>query len=314
KALTGKWWPTRETVMNINEQLLGRAVDQSIRPVLVEGGALEDVKREGYHHKKVIPGASPHLTPDALRSDVRTHVAAALKASNNLLSRFERTWALAFIEKCRPAEALEQIQVLLHGQGNLQERIERFQKWGGKRKIAGSDKYTGFTPTVISYLLAMSAPTQHAFCKPDVYHEAATALLGTGEAKEDPVERILHATSFYGAALRLLRERYGLPFTDLMHTHIAFYVMRESYDGHPDWRMLMAADHQNAVSDGLRKFPLNTVLYGPPGTGKTYETLRMAVEMCDGTAPADRPTLHRRFRKLQDDDRIGFVTFHQSYG
>jgi len=62
------------------------------------------------------------------------------------------------------------------------------------------------------------------------------------------------------------------------------------------------------------KVAKNLILYGPPGTGKTYISIQKAVEICDGAAPDDRKALVERFAKLQDDGRIAFVTFHQSYG
>lgn len=63
----------------------------------------------------------------------------------------------------------------------------------------------------------------------------------------------------------------------------------------------------------------NLILYGPPGTGKTYQTVWEAVRLCLGQESADalrgpnnRPKLMEQFKRLIDDGRIEFVTFHQS--
>lgn len=61
----------------------------------------------------------------------------------------------------------------------------------------------------------------------------------------------------------------------------------------------------------------NLILYGPPGTGKTYETAWQAVRLCLGDDAAeplcdDRKALMAAYRRLQDEGRIAFVTFHQS--
>lgn len=63
--------------------------------------------------------------------------------------------------------------------------------------------------------------------------------------------------------------------------------------------------------------PLNQILFGPPGTGKTYHTVSKAIEILD---PAfyqqnqnDRIALRDRFNALKAENRIGFVTFHQSF-
>lgn len=61
--------------------------------------------------------------------------------------------------------------------------------------------------------------------------------------------------------------------------------------------------------------PPNQILYGPPGTGKTYSTTKMCVEICDDSAEGKGDgELRERFRELRDEERIEFVTFHQSYG
>ncbi|MFK8055860.1 MAG: McrB family protein [Saprospiraceae bacterium] len=58
--------------------------------------------------------------------------------------------------------------------------------------------------------------------------------------------------------------------------------------------------------------PLNQILYGPPGTGKTYATRQRAVEICNGSAPADRKKLKEEYEALVKAGRIVFTTFHQS--
>ena len=63
---------------------------------------------------------------------------------------------------------------------------------------------------------------------------------------------------------------------------------------------------------------LNTILYGPPGTGKTYATFRRCVEICDGKEDCpdenENDEIRVRYKKLVEEGRIEFVTFHQSYG
>lgn len=63
--------------------------------------------------------------------------------------------------------------------------------------------------------------------------------------------------------------------------------------------------------------PQNIILYGPPGTGKTYATFRRCVEICYGKKEAEAMSdedVRRRYRKLVAEERVEFVTFHQSYG
>lgn len=62
---------------------------------------------------------------------------------------------------------------------------------------------------------------------------------------------------------------------------------------------------------------LNQILFGPPGTGKTYATVEAALEVLDSdflqAHRENRSALKRRFDEFAQQDRIRFVTFHQSF-
>ncbi|GAA58321.1 hypothetical protein P20652_0175 [Pseudoalteromonas sp. BSi20652] len=62
---------------------------------------------------------------------------------------------------------------------------------------------------------------------------------------------------------------------------------------------------------------LNQILYGPPGTGKTYNTINKALEIVDPDFLVqhedNRTKVKERFDELKKSNRIGFVTFHQSF-
>lgn len=67
--------------------------------------------------------------------------------------------------------------------------------------------------------------------------------------------------------------------------------------------------------------PLNFIIYGAPGTGKTYSTIDYALAIINNQSYADFVTTHPdrktnlvEYKKLTEDKRIIFTTFHQNYG
>ena len=72
-----------------------------------------------------------------------------------------------------------------------------------------------------------------------------------------------------------------------------------------------------AIQGTVMSQSLNQILYGPPGTGKTYNTINKALEILDpdflDQHEDNRTKVKDRFDELTEKNRIGFVTFHQSF-
>jgi len=90
-----------------------------------------------------------------------------------------------------------------------------------------------------------------------------------------------------------------------------------------DYVLEQAKESGRAVApvDEIDAVPLNQILFGPPGTGKTHATIDHALAIldpqllsaCKDDVETGRKRLKTRFDELVQQERIRFVTFHQSF-
>jgi hypothetical protein len=116
-------------------------------------------------------------------------------------------------------------------------------------------------------------------------------------------------------SLPAFREFYaGLPGTNYRATR-AQYEAIEALIQQQD--VLHEPANEYFIHPGFHP-PLNLILYGPPGTGKTYRTVNHALAIIENRPLEEldleeRRVLKKRFDQYQEEGRIAFVTFHQSF-
>ena len=141
------------------------------------------------------------------------------------------------------------------------------------------------------------------------------------ENVEDLMNETIPRSTLVQNAMRKYRYTRGSAETKVTHGRKALRLC--GYLGSSERQVhvepsLLAARQQSATSPKVEQqvdnspTVLNVVLYGPPGTGKTYKTAQRCVEICDQSN--DNHDVRDRYRDLVADERVEFVTFHQSYG
>lgn len=92
----------------------------------------------------------------------------------------------------------------------------------------------------------------------------------------------------------------------------------------------MVDEEPSVTKQNTLAIPLNQIFFGPPGTGKTYETIKATLAILEPQAVTQfdaslkqaatlaeqqsaRQELKSRFDRLQRENFIKFVTFHQSF-
>lgn len=91
-------------------------------------------------------------------------------------------------------------------------------------------------------------------------------------------------------------------------------LVRKDFNFYNYAMQLIYAENMNHPLVKLLRTKKQIVLQGAPGTGKTYKTSELAVRLCSPQFAQwdDRKALMEEYRRLSDEGRVGFVTFHQS--
>ncbi len=225
---------------------------------------------------------------------------------------------LRAIDAPQRAQFARSVAELLFGLDSLQDRINKFQTVVAIL-VEGTDKDTSAAQlrSLTSFFLALNDADQYAFIKTTEVGKAIEEL--TGEKLFGRDDEIIQVFEFFTAVKREL-ENTGWSPKDLIDVQSFLWVCQNYTEDLPSEEGKHQEDDLSEMkneSKGTTNLPLNQILYGPPGTGKTYHTVNRALEILDPvfylTNQANRAALHARFQKLKLENRIGFVTFHQSF-
>lgn len=198
------------------------------------------------------------------------------------------------------------------------------------------------TPKAASLYLSFKKPERHHFYKYLVAEGLANAI--GAKLSTDQIGRFCEYEALCDALMPtvlnnedLLRQADSVLTQEqldadsahhLLLQDIAYYAYRYMKDMNENWEAALSGE-EVIVSSGEKPevaslYPKNMILYGPPGTGKTYQTRAYAVAICDGRDVRDvmeqmkteqgYAAVRRRYQELVDEKRVGFTTFHQSYG
>jgi 5-methylcytosine-specific restriction endonuclease McrBC GTP-binding regulatory subunit McrB len=197
---------------------------------------------------------------------------------------------------------------------SLDERIPEFIDFLHRHSVDGKSTPAA-TRSMVTFFLFLSNPEKHFFIKTNEINKLLQLfyLVQFNNNSLAPEE--------YIRVQQLAKDIYLLLVEDNLQPQDMIDVQSFIWSAFTDPK-IQDEDQPNTdetneddpqPKNSLTPYPLNQILYGPPGTGKTYITAERAIRICDGTIPAPRDALMKRYRELIAEKRISFVSFHQSF-
>lgn len=221
--------------------------------------------------------------------------------------------------------------VLFDENVDIQERIEYFIHQCDVLWNKIKDKFSGETSSMcderlISCFLTFHNPAKYTFYKDSVY-QALCAYLNIQPRKAK--KKLSHYYELLHLFISQLLEDAELLSSineELIRNGYIISVPLIAQDilWHFSNGRLNKFDESESFSEkinfmkevALLRQKKQIILQGAPGTGKTYKTAEIAVSLCDDvdTSTMSRKEIMQRYKELKEDEgRIAFTTFHQSY-
>jgi hypothetical protein len=167
--------------------------------------------------------------------------------------------------------------------------------------------------SLVTVPLALVRPASAIAIKTNYLEKAAKSLLGRTIFKSQVLTAEEYRTliEVFSEMFRIMENEWEWKPQDLWDVQGFLWITNDD-----SWANVAQADKEQDVMNDQVQFPTtNLILFGPPGTGKTFATAEEAIRICDGGLPdgGGRDAVMTRYRQLQREGRVHFVTFHQSY-
>lgn len=247
----------------------------------------------------------------------------AVRSSNNLIYPSDGATLKTLSEKV-PTELLKIINNLLDENKDIIKRLADFKSDMKSlvKSNLNSTNYAEDERTASDYL-TYTYYEKYTFYTFEIYNSFCKYLgittKKTGEIYPHYCELLHQLESFISKDNELLEQIANessnyYQSNLLLAQNIVYVMLKEGNFYRQNGGESMSTKSKELIEyTDLLENKLNVILQGAPGTGKTYMTASLALSICNEELDYnDRVAVMERYKKLRDEGRIGFCTFHQS--